>query len=46
MEKIEKRVSSASRTPLTYPLMPADALNLIIHMKLHVNGKIGKRRDR
>ena len=28
-----------SHTPHTYPLMPADALNLIIRMKLHVNGK-------
>ena len=28
-----------SHTPHTYPLMPADALNLIIHMKLHVIGK-------
>ena len=27
-------------TPHTYPLMPADALNLINHMKLHVNGKM------
>ena len=30
-------------TPHTYPLMPADALNLINHMKLHVNGKIWKK---
>ena len=27
-------------SPHTYPLMPADALNLINHMKLHVNGKM------
>ena len=27
-------------TPHTYPLMPADALNLKNHMKLHVNGKM------
>ena len=33
-------------TPHTYTLMPADALNLINHMKLHVNGKIWKKRDR
>ena len=34
-------------TPHTYPLMPADALNLINHMKLHVNGKMAEReRDR
>ena len=26
-------------TPHTYPLMPADALNLINHTKLHANGK-------
>ena len=32
-----------SHTPQTYPLMPADALNLINHMKLHVNGKIAER---
>ena len=31
------------RTPHTYPLMPADALNLINHMKLHVNGKMADR---
>ena len=30
-------------TPHTYPLMPADALNLKIHMKLHVNGKTAER---
>ena len=30
-------------TPHTYPLMPADALNLINHMKLHVNGKMAER---
>ena len=27
-----------SHTPHTYPQMPTDVLNLIIHMKLHVNG--------
>ena len=27
----------------TYPLMPANALNLIICMKLHVNGKMVER---
>ena len=32
-------------TPHTYTLMPADALNLINHMKLHVNGKIWKKGD-
>ena len=30
-------------TPHKYPLMPADALNLINHMKLHVNEKRGKK---
>ena len=30
----------------SYPLMPADALNLINHMKLHVNGKIWKKGER
>ena len=29
-----------TRTPHTYPLMPADALNVINHMKLRVNGKM------
>merc|ERR1712218_281616 len=32
-----------SRTPHTYPLMSADALNLINHIKLHVNGKMAER---
>merc|ERR1712218_565002 len=32
-----------SHTPHTYPLMSADALNLINHMKLHVNGKMAER---
>ena len=27
-------------TPHTYPLIPADALNLTNHMKLHVNGNM------
>ena len=33
-------------TPHTYPLMPTetDALNLINHMKLHINGKKGEER--
>ena len=31
-------------TPHTYPLMPADALNLKIHMKLYVNGKRAERK--
>ena len=31
------------RTPHTYPLMPADALNLINHIELHVNGKTAER---
>ena len=30
-------------TPHTYPLMPADTLNLINRMKLHVNGKMAER---
>ena len=30
-------------TPHTYPLMSADALNLINQMKLHVNGKMAER---
>ena len=33
-----------SHTPHTYPLMPADALDLINHMKLHVNRKKGEER--
>ena len=28
----------------TYPLMPADALNLINHMKLYINGKMVERK--
>ena len=31
-------------TPHTYPLMPADALDLINHMKLHVKGKMEERK--
>ena len=33
-------------TPLTYPLMPADALNLIKNMILHVNGKMAEERKK
>ena len=35
--------NAQSHTPHTYPLMPADNLNLINHIKLHVNGKIAER---
>ena len=34
-----------SCSPHTYPLMSADALNFINHMKLHVNGKMADDRE-
>ena len=33
-----------AHTPMHTPHIPADALNLINHMKLHVNGKMAEDR--